>query len=108
MHARAATPLAWLVLAQLLAGTTATAGPIAAPTTVAPTANPAAAPVTVAPTLQASPEGHGCEVLYEALDFRMYQSGKPTVFSGTYIIIVLQYVYYTGLILQFCGRSINR
>ena len=36
--------------------------------------------------------------------FRRYQSGQPTVFSGAYIITVLQYVY-TWLLLQFCGRS---
>ena len=37
-------------------------------------------------------------------DFRRYQSGQPTVFSGTYIITVLQYAC-TLLILQHCGRS---
>ena len=48
--------------------------------------------------------GARLEVLYEKHDFRRYQSGQPTVFSGTYIITVPQYVY-TWLILQFCGRS---
>ena len=33
------------------------------------------------------------EVLYEEQDFRRYQSGQPIVFSGAYIITVLQYVY---------------
>ena len=49
----------------------------------------------------------GLEVLYEKHDFRRYQSGQPTVFSGTYIIrfiTVLQYVY-TWLVLWFYGRS---
>ena len=37
----------------------------------------------------------GLEVLYasEEQGFRRYQSGQPTVFSGAYIITVLQYVY---------------
>ena len=43
----------------------------------------------------------GLEVLCEEHDFRRYQSGQPTVFSGAYM---LQYVY-TLLLLQFCGRS---
>ena len=34
----------------------------------------------------------GLEVLYEKYDLRRYQSGQPTVFSGTYIVTVLQYV----------------
>ena len=37
------------------------------------------------------------------MDFRRYQSGKPTVFSGAYIITVLQYVY-MWRIWQLCGR----
>ena len=43
------------------------------------------------------------QVLYEEQDLRRYQSGQPTVFSGAYIMTVLEYVY-TWLILQFCGR----
>ena len=46
----------------------------------------------------------GLEVFYEEQDFRRYQSGQPTVFSGAYIITVLQYVY-TWLIFQLYGRS---
>ena len=45
----------------------------------------------------------GLEGLFEDKDFRRYQSGQPTIFSGAYIITLLQYVY-TWLILQFYGR----
>ena len=44
------------------------------------------------------------KVLWEARDFRRYQSGQSTVVSGTHIITVPRYVY-TWLILQFCRRS---
>ena len=46
----------------------------------------------------------GSSVLWEDRNFRRYQSGQRTVFSGACIIIVLQCVY-TWLILQLCGRS---
>ena len=46
----------------------------------------------------------GLQVLWGERCFRRYQSGQRTVFSGAYIITVLQCVY-TWLILQLCGRS---
>ena len=51
-----------------------------------------------------SPLKSRLEVLWGERDFRRYQSGQPTVFSGAYIITMPQYVY-TWLILQICGRS---
>ena len=44
------------------------------------------------------------EVFSEEHDFQTYQSDQSTIFSGAYIITVLQYVY-MWLILQVCGRS---
>ena len=44
--------------------------------------------------------GAGFEVLYE---FRRYQSGQPTIFSGTYIITIMQRVY-TWFILQLSAN----
>ena len=40
----------------------------------------------------AAQHGHeaGFEVLYEKHDFRRYQSSQSTIFSGTYIVTVLQ------------------
>ena len=46
----------------------------------------------------------GLEVLWEEQDFRRYQSGQPTVFSGAYIITALLYVC-MWLMLKFCRRS---
>ena len=48
--------------------------------------------------------GTRLEVLYKEQDFRRYQSGQLIVFSGMYIITILQYVY-MWLILQYCGHS---
>ena len=45
-------------------------------------------------------KGAGVAVLYGKYDFRRYQFGQPTVFSGAYIITVLQYLY-MWRILQF-------